>query len=138
MPRQTGDRERRRDSRQSAGSSSGECRSDTSHAADAIRQSQRRQHERDSTPISGPITADSLTVGDENCQITADRRWQSEFDLRSQDALAGTHQPMLPELILGMPPLHDSLDADANIFAERLLARLRVDGVHQGVLIERL
>src|ERR1700680_4145334 len=58
----------------------------------------------------------------------ASKRWQKEFDRRSKDALAGLRQPMLSELILRMPPMHGSLDADLQIFAELLLARLRMEG----------
>jgi hypothetical protein len=69
---------------------------------------------------------------------SASRRWQQEFDRRSRDAVTGLHHPLLHELILSMPPLHDSLDVDAQIFAERLLARLLDYGVSEGGLVDRL
>jgi hypothetical protein len=64
----------------------------------------------------------------------ASKRWQKEFDRRSKDALAGLHQPMLSELILRMPPMHGSLDADLQIFAELLLARLRMEGADDALV----
>jgi hypothetical protein len=41
-------------------------------------------------------------------------------------------------MILGMPPLHDSYEADAQIFAERLIVRLAEEGLTDAPLIERL
>lgn len=65
-------------------------------------------------------------------------RWQREFDLRSQDSRAGLHHPTVLELVLGMPPLHNSVDLDAQTFAEKLLARLAKDGVTEGILFGKL
>jgi hypothetical protein len=64
--------------------------------------------------------------------------WRAEFEQRCEDARAGVHHPLIHELILRMPPLHDSFDSDAQIFAERLLVRLAEDGVTDGPMIERL
>jgi hypothetical protein len=91
----------------------------------------------DELPIAPQSSADDM-VDDEDPDVSFGRRWQLEFELRSKDALAGLHQPMLHELILHMPPLHDSLDADAQIWAERLIARLQQDGAGESSLIKNL
>ena len=81
---------------------------------------------------SDPAASDQALVAVEG------KRWWAEFDRRSGDARAGLHHPLLHEMILGMPPLHDSYEADAQIFAERLLVRLAEDGITDGSLVERL
>jgi hypothetical protein len=88
--------------------------------------------------LSARISQIDRSVENEESEVSANRRWQQEFDRRSRDAIAGLHHPLVHELILGMPPLHDSLDADAQIFAERLLSRLLDDGVREGDLVDRL
>lgn len=133
MPRQTGVRERR--NRQPTELSSAELTSDGPKGDDRRRTNSVSDAEKG---ISRPTTTDNVPADNENLPAAADRRWQREFDLRSQDALAGIHQPMLAELILRMPRLHNSLDADIKIFAERLLARLKVDGDHRATLIDRI
>ncbi len=62
--------------------------------------------------------------------------WEAEFGRRSHDALCGLHHPLLHELILLMPPLHNSLDTDAQVFAERLIKRMVEDGVGDKALLD--
>jgi hypothetical protein len=62
--------------------------------------------------------------------------WEAEFARRSHEALCGLHHPLLHELILLMSPLHNSLDTDAQVFAERLIKRMVEDGVGDKALLD--
>ena len=66
----------------------------------------------------------------------AETLWEAEFARRSHDALCGLHHPLLHELILLMPPLHNSLDTDAKVYAERLIKRMLQDRVGDKTLLD--
>ena len=121
----------------------------TQPAADAAPQSPprpKRPRRKEAVDAADPTELPSLPAQPPPClpeeeedpDVLEEQRWQAEFDRRARDALAGLHLPMLHELLLRMPPLHDSFDADAQIFAERLLARIMADGTTDGPLVERV
>lgn len=87
---------------------------------------------------TSPATSAHAVPTDHGGASDIGSRWQREFDLRSRDSRAGLHHPTVLELILGMPPLHDSVDLDAQMFAEKLLARLAKGGITEGVLVGKL